>query len=144
MGEPSDAVPWLLVPSSEEVPDAVMDVTIDGPIRRQARAIAEIRRPTGQKPVQSSAHLGPWPFVAGPQEIADLGLDPLDTLLGGACARIPMAVFPVAVRAECVAKEIEALVPGVPHRGFRLVERPARASSSPLSSTPEPPARSRG
>src|SRR5271166_6152122 len=100
-----------------------MDMMIDGPIRRQARAIAEIRRPTDQKPVQSSAHLGPWPFIAGSQEIADLGLDPLNTLLGRACARVPMAVFPVAVRAECVAKEIEALAPGVPHRGFRLVER---------------------
>jgi hypothetical protein len=32
MGEPSDAAPWLLVPSSEEAPDAVMDVTIDGQI----------------------------------------------------------------------------------------------------------------
>jgi hypothetical protein len=76
IGKPSDAAPWLLVPSSEEVPDTVMDMMIDGPIRRQARAIAEIRRPAGQKPVQSSAHLGPWPFLAGSQEIADLGLDP--------------------------------------------------------------------
>src|SRR5208337_2597215 len=123
MGELSGAAPWLLVRSSEEVPDAVMEVTIDGPIRRQARAIAEIRRPAGQKPVQSTAHLGPRPLVAGPQEIADLGLDPLNTLLGWACARIPMAVFPVAMRAEGVTKEIEALIPGVPHRGFRLVER---------------------
>src|SRR5271157_3773531 len=97
-----------------------MDMMIDGPIRRQARAIAEIRRPAGQKPVQSSAHLGPSPFLAGSQEIADLGLDPLNTLLGWACARIPMAVVRVAVRAECVAKEVEALVPGVPHRGFRF------------------------
>ena len=43
VGEPSDAAPWLLVPSSEEVPDAIMDMVIDDPIRRQARAIAEIR-----------------------------------------------------------------------------------------------------
>jgi radical SAM superfamily enzyme YgiQ (UPF0313 family) len=75
--------------------------------------------PADQKPVQSAAHRRPCALAAGLEQVADLGLDPLDTLLGRARARIPMAILPVAVRAEGVAKEIEALVASVPHRGFR-------------------------
>ena len=72
--EPPDAAPWLLVPSSEEVSDAVIDMVIDGAIGRQARAIAEIRRPTGQKPVQSAAHRRPCALVAGLEQVAILVL----------------------------------------------------------------------
>src|SRR5208337_355928 len=122
-GEPPGAAPWRFVSPSEEASNAIMDVVVDGPISRQARAIAEIRRPTGQKPVQSVPHYRPRARVARLEQIADPGLDPLNALLGWACARIPMAVFPVAVRAECVTTEIEALIPSVSHRGFRLVER---------------------
>jgi hypothetical protein len=33
-----------------------------------------------------------------------------------------MAVLPVIVQAERIAKEVEPLLPGVPNRGLRLVE----------------------
>jgi hypothetical protein len=54
-----------------------------------------------------------------------------------------MAVLPVRVRAEGAAKEIEELCER-PSPRFSPRWASARASSSPLSSTPEPPARTRG
>src|SRR3954471_8857524 len=68
------------------------------------------------------AHLRPRFLVAGHQEITYLRLDPLYARLGRACAQVPMAVLPVAMRAERVAKEVEALPAGVLHRGLGLVE----------------------
>ena len=43
--------PLHFVPSSEEVSHAIINMIVDGPIRLQPRAIAEVGRPTDQKPV---------------------------------------------------------------------------------------------
>src|SRR4051812_21626268 len=98
IGEAPGAAPWHVVPSAEERAHTVIDVVVDSSIGRQARAVAEVGSPAEQEPVQPAAHLGPRPFVAGDQEIADLRLDPLYTLLRRAGAKIPMAVLPVVVR----------------------------------------------
>lgn len=83
MAEPSSAAPLHFVPSSEEAPDAIMDKIIDG----------RIGRPAGTWPnygdqLDSSRfslpHLRPSTIVAGPEQVADLGLNPPNALLGGA------------------------------------------------------------
>jgi hypothetical protein len=53
---------------------------------------------------------------------AHLDLEPLHAFLRRTCAQIPMTILPVMVRAEAIAKEVEALVPGIPDYGLRLVE----------------------
>src|SRR5207344_1867909 len=123
MREPARAAPSHLVPLNEEVLDTVIDMMIDGSVCLPTRAIAEVGRPTRQKPVQSVAYVGPCPFVAGHEEIADLRLDPLHTLLGWAYAWIPSAVLPVPQRTERIAKEVEAFRSGVAQRGLCLVQR---------------------
>ncbi len=139
VGKASRTASLHLVPSRKKVSNAIIDMLVDRPICGQVRTVAEVSRPTEQKPVQLVAHLGPRPFLARYQDLADLGLDPLNTFLGRARAQIPMASFPIAVRAECVTKEIEALRSGVAQRGLLLIEytaglkfsvRPAFASRS--------------
>ena len=46
VGEAARAAPRLFVPSRKEVPDAVVDMLVNCPVRLQAGAIAEVRRPT--------------------------------------------------------------------------------------------------
>jgi len=65
VGEAARAAPRLFVPSRKEVPDAVVDMLVNCPVRLQAGAIAEVRRPTAQQAVQSVPHLGPGPNLAG-------------------------------------------------------------------------------
>jgi len=49
--------------------------------------------------------------VAGPKQVADLGLDPLNALLGWACAGVPVTILAVAMRAERVtAKDSGAVL----------------------------------
>jgi hypothetical protein len=76
IGELLCAASFHVVPSAEEVPDATVDVVIDGPVCLQASAVAEVRRPTQQQPIQSVTHIWPRPFVAGNQDVANLCLDP--------------------------------------------------------------------
>ena len=66
MGEAARAAPRLFVPSRKEVPDAVVDMLVNYPVRLQAGAIAEVRRPTAQQAAQSVPHLGPR---AGPENL---------------------------------------------------------------------------
>jgi hypothetical protein len=46
------AASLLLVPSREEVANAFVDVVVNGLVRQQTRAVAEVRRPLGQEPVE--------------------------------------------------------------------------------------------
>ena len=48
--------------------------------------------------------------------------EPQHALLRRARPEIPVAILAIAVRAERVAKEVEALAPSIPNRGLRLVE----------------------
>ena len=48
IGELLCAASFHIVPSAEEVPDAIVDVLIDGSVYLQASAVAEVRRPTQQ------------------------------------------------------------------------------------------------
>src|SRR5258708_1744179 len=121
-GEPPRATTTQVVPLAEEVSHAVMDMRIDGAVGGHTRSVAEVCRPAAQKPVELISDLQPWCFVAGYQHVADLCLDPLDTLLGWAGAQILLAILPVMMRAERVTKELEALLPGIFERGLRLVQ----------------------
>ncbi len=86
-GEVSRAPVLHLVPPGEEGAHVIDDVVIDVPIRLGEAAVAEIRRPAEQKPVQLSAGFRPRGHVRGRQHFADLGLDPMHALLRGTCAR---------------------------------------------------------
>ncbi len=61
--EQGSAASLLLVPSREEIADAFVDVIVDGPIRRQASAVTEVRRPSGQEPVQLLAYRRLWALL---------------------------------------------------------------------------------
>ena len=122
VGEPLRAATLHLVPTDEEVSHTIVDVIVDLAVRRQSSAVAEVRGPTSQKPVQLVAHYRPRTFVAGHQKFADLGLKPLDTFLGRARAQIPVAILPIVVRAERVAKKVEAFLSGVPQRSLCFVD----------------------
>src|SRR6185369_8144444 len=56
-------------------------------------------------------------------QTADLRLEPQHAPLRRARAQIPVAILAVVMRAERVAKEVEALVSAVPEHGLRLIER---------------------
>src|ERR1700676_4362470 len=127
---PEDAAPGkrarslsrLLVPLGEETPDAIADISIDGPIRANVGSIAEIRRPTRQQAVQFPAYLRPRAFVARHQKIADLVLDALHAFPGWTCAWILLSAVCGERRPQRVAEEVEAFHAGVLHRGLRFVE----------------------
>src|SRR5262245_17695593 len=116
------AVRGHLVTSDQEVSNPFVDVVVDGPVRRQPGAVTEVCTPASQQAIKLSAHVSPGIQVAGHQDVADLGLEPQDALLRRARAQIPVAILSVVVRAEAVAKEVEALAPGVPERRLLLVE----------------------
>src|SRR5262245_61938157 len=120
--EAADAVRGHLVTANQEAPNAVVDMIVHRPVRRQAGAMAEIRAPAAQQAIEPVAYLGPGAHVAGDQDVADLGLEPQHALRGGARSQVPMAILPVVMRAEAVAKEVETFAPGIPDRGLRLVE----------------------
>src|ERR1700704_3425937 len=92
-GELVCAASLHFVPLAEEVPRAVIDMLIDGFIRRGKGAIGEVRGPTTEKAVQSHSHFRPRALVARRQQHADFRLDPSYALLGRACAQIPAATF---------------------------------------------------
>jgi hypothetical protein len=100
VGELTSAPSLHLMPSGEEVSDAVIDMMIDRPIGLQPSAIAEVRRPSAQKCVESIAYAGPGPVVARYQEFSDLVLDSLYTLLGWARVQVPVAILMAVMRAE--------------------------------------------
>ncbi len=87
-GEVSRAPVLHLVPSGEEGAHVVDDVVIDVPIGLREAAVAEVRRPAEQEPVQLLAHFRPRGHVRGRQQFADLGLDPMHARLRGARARV--------------------------------------------------------
>src|SRR5262245_56762019 len=119
-GEPVCAASLHFVPFAKEVPRAVIDMLIDRFIRRGKGAIGEVRGPTAQKAVQSRSHFRPCALVARRQQRADFRLDPPHALLGRACAQIPAATFGKMAWSQRIAKEVEAIPPGVLHRGFRV------------------------
>ena len=56
------------------------DAVIDVPIPPGEAAVAEVRRPAEQEPVQLLAGFRPRGHVRGLQHFADLGLDPMHAL----------------------------------------------------------------
>ena len=89
------------VRAGEEVPHAVADMVIDGAVGRVQSSIAEVRRPTAKKAVQSLAHLRPDAHFARLQQLADLALDPLQALLRGTRAKIRLAVLGTIAARTC-------------------------------------------
>src|SRR4029453_6212924 len=108
---------------AQEVPDAIANVVINRPIGPRAGPVAEVRRPTLQNPVQTNAHVRPLSLLPVNTELPHRALDPSHTLLGRARTQVPLATSLVVVRSERVAKEVEAFLSGIPHRGFGLIER---------------------
>src|SRR5512147_1698644 len=92
------AVRGHLVTSNQEATDPLVDVVVDRAIRRQAGAVAEVRRPPPQQAVEPIAHLGPATHIAGYEHSADLRLEPQHALLRRTRAQIPVAVLPVMVQ----------------------------------------------
>src|SRR5262245_420991 len=95
---------------------------IDGPVRLHPSAVAKVARPSPQHAVELIAHLGPGALIAGHQERSDLVLEPLHAFPRRARAQVPVAVLPVTVWTERVAKKVEPFLSGIPDRGLRLVE----------------------
>jgi hypothetical protein len=62
---PQSTAPLHLVPSGEEVPNAVIDVVIDRPIGLQPIAVAEVRRPSAQKCVEPIGYAGSGGGIPG-------------------------------------------------------------------------------
>src|ERR1700730_526764 len=120
--KPFRAAPWRLMSFAQEIAHSIIDMFVNGPIRRCESAMGEVSSPTAQEAIQSSLHLRPRTLVARRQQVADFRLDPLHALLGRACAQIPTATVGKVAWSQRIAKEIEAFPPGVLHRGFRLVE----------------------
>jgi hypothetical protein len=116
------AAPCQFVPTSEEVADALIDVSFNTAECRSARSEAEVVRPAKQRFVQLVAQSGPRICVAGHQQLGNVRLEPAQTLLGRARAQIPSTVRFISMRSERVAEEVEALSPGVLQRSLRLVE----------------------
>src|SRR6516165_10685578 len=79
--EAAGAVRGHLVTSNQEVSDAVVDMIVDRPVRRQPGAIAEIRAPASQQAIEPVTNVRPGARVAGDQDIADLGFEPQHTLV---------------------------------------------------------------
>ena len=82
------AAPCQLVPSSEEVAHAFIDVSVNTAEWRSARSEAEVVRPVEQRFVQAVAQFGPRICVAGNQQFGNVRLEPAQTLLGRARAQI--------------------------------------------------------
>src|SRR5580692_12716040 len=122
-GKPVRAAPSHLVSSCEEVAHRIEDVIVDGAVCHQARAVAEVRRPTTQYCVELVADFGPRVPVARGQKLANLALEPPYALLGRARPQVPIATLAVVLWPERVAKEVEVLPAGVLQFGFHLVER---------------------
>src|SRR5512133_3173274 len=84
------AVRGHLVTSNQEATDPLVDVVVDRAIRRQAGAVAEVRRPAPQQAVEAIAHLGPATHIAGYEHSADLRLEPQHALLRRTRTQIPV------------------------------------------------------
>ena len=102
---------------------SIIDVVVNGLVRRCESAIREVCRPTTQKAVQSSLHFRPGALVTRRQQVTDFRLDPLHALPGWSCAKIPTTTLRKMAWSQRVAKKIEAFSPSIFHRGFRPVER---------------------
>src|SRR5512145_850193 len=121
--EPVIAAPCHFVPPDEESAHTLADVEVDAAECWPPRSVTEVVRPAAQSSVQRVAHVLPRFVVTRYQQLTHLRLEPLHALLGRARAHIPLAVPPVGiVRSERVAKEIEALLSGIPQRGLGLVD----------------------
>src|SRR3984893_12824231 len=136
--ERPDTVRRELVSSfAQKIAHSVVDMPVNGLIRRCKRAMAEVSRPTAQKAIESRANLRPRALVAWHQQVADFRLDPPHASLRRRRTQIPTTTVAEMAWSKRIAKEIEAFPSGVLHRGFRLVERQPKF-------TPEPRSRVRG
>src|ERR1044072_2175279 len=106
-GELVCATPLHFVPFAEEGSRAVIDMLINGFVRRGKRTIAEVSGPTAQAAVQSRSHFRPGALVARRQQLADFCLDPSHALLGWACAQIPATTVGKVAWSQRIAKEVE-------------------------------------
>src|SRR5512132_1164027 len=106
---------------NQEQSNPRIDVMIDGPISHQPRALTEVCRPTSQNSVELIPDFLPWPHVARLQHLSDLQPDARNTLLGRTHPQIPMAIFPVALRAERISQKVKLLLAGLPDAGLRFV-----------------------
>src|SRR5437867_6221832 len=120
--EAPDAARWHLVAASEEVPHAVIDVVVHSPIGHCACPMAEVGRPASQRPVQAAGDLGPGSLIARPETSPDLLLDPPHALLRRLCGQIPVAIFPVTLRPEGIAQEVERFPARIADTRLGLIE----------------------
>src|SRR5579875_3367229 len=116
-----------MVPLLQEAPGAFLDMLVDGPIRLQPGAVAEITRPAAQNAVQPVAHFRPCPLVAGHQHVVHLLSQSRHALLRRTGAQIPMAILPIVLWPERVSQKVKTLPPAIPKLGLRLVQGQAQA-----------------
>src|SRR5580700_5323911 len=125
-----------LMPLAQEIPNTVPDMVIDGTIRQQSGAIAEVTRPAAKDTIQPVSHFGPRPLVAGYQHLAHLPSQPRHTLLRRAGSQVPMSILPKMLRPERVSQKVKTLLPGVPKLGLRLIQGQSQASHHLLRPIP--------
>ena len=79
--EAASAMRWHLVTPDQESPDTVIDVVVNCLVGPLARAVVEVGVPASQQTVQLTAHLGPRRLISWNQDLANLVLEALHTLL---------------------------------------------------------------
>src|SRR3954453_1850068 len=114
---------WHLVTPDQEASDTLEDVLVNRLIGSLTRTVVEIQAPASQQSVQLSADFCPRCLISWTQDLANLVLDALHTLLRWARAQVPPAISRKVVRSKRISKKVEPLVPSVPDRGLCLVQR---------------------
>ena len=84
--------------------------------------MAEVIRPAARALFSSSNTSGHGSVLAGTSRLPILVLKRFMLFLDGTCTQAPLAVPLVAMGTERVAKEIEALLPGISQRGLVLID----------------------
>src|SRR5665647_257049 len=111
-----------LVTPSQEVNNALIDVVISRPIRRQSSPVTEVARPAPQQGVQSIPHHRPGTDIAGVQDGSHLLLQTGEALPGWTRTQIPVAVLTKAMRPKGIAQKVKMLLSGPSDAGLSLVQ----------------------
>lgn len=116
----------------QEVPHALIDVTINRPIRQQPGSVTEVRRPPSQSLIEAIANLFPVPDVARPQEISHVLLNSQHALLRRTRTQIPVTIFAIAMRPERIPEKVKPLGAGFPELRLRFVQSQAKLFFPPV------------
>src|ERR1019366_1092845 len=120
--EPGSAKRVHFVAPSQEHPHALIDVVIDGPIRRVPIPQTEVRRPASQSCIEAISHFRPWLHVSRLHQVSHFPAESGHALLGRTFSQIYVATLATAVRPERISQKVEPLRVSPSYVGFRLVQ----------------------